>query len=147
MRSALTLPHLQKRAPLGPYWTSVFNLRWLRRLVSYEMRGTVRARVTWLLIATYFYNYHMYYSYIWVEEWEIAEISPEKSDSKNLLVSPRGGFLYSVLFSQFSLDWSRQPFVFIMLIDSLKSKVLLYIWFMGTCDFVADFRLFWWGIP
>ena len=32
-------------------------------------------------------------------------MSPEKSDSKNLLVSPRGGFLYSVLFSQFSLDY------------------------------------------
>ena len=42
--------------------------------------------------------------------------------------------LYSVLFSQFSLDWSRQPFVFMKLIDSLKSKVL-YIWFIGTHDF------------
>ena len=70
-------------------------------------------------------------------------MSPEKSDSKNLLVSPRGGFLYSVLFSQFSLDWSRQPFVFIILIDSSKSKVLLYIWFMGTCDFVPEFYRFW----
>ena len=26
-RSALTLPHLQKKTPLGPYWTSAFYLR------------------------------------------------------------------------------------------------------------------------
>ena len=26
--------------------------------------GTVGARVTWMLIATYFFNYHMNYSYI-----------------------------------------------------------------------------------
>ena len=69
-------------------------------------------------------------------------MSPEKSDSKNLLGSPRGGFLYSVLFSQFSLDWSRQPFVFIILIDSSKSKVLLYIWFMGTCVLFRSFADF-----
>ena len=42
-------------------------LRWLERLVSYEVRGTVGTRVTWMLIATYFFNNHMYYSYIWVE--------------------------------------------------------------------------------
>ena len=84
----------------------------------------------------------MYYSYIWVEGWEITEMSPEKSNSKNLLVSPRDGFLYSVFFSQFSLDWSRQPFVFIILIDSSKSKVLLYIWFMGTCVLFRSFADF-----
>ena len=69
-------------------------------------------------------------------------MSPEKSDSKNLLVSRWGGFLYSVLFSQFSLDWSRQPFVFIILIDSSKSKGLLYIWFMGTCVLFRNFADF-----
>ena len=32
---------------------AVFNLlRWLRRLVSYEVRDTIRARFTWMLIAT-----------------------------------------------------------------------------------------------
>ena len=35
--------------------------------VSYEVRGTVGARVTLMLIATYFFNNHMYYVYIWVE--------------------------------------------------------------------------------
>ena len=43
------------------------TLRWLERLVLYEVRGTVGARVTWMLIATYFFDNHMYYSYIWVE--------------------------------------------------------------------------------
>ena len=62
-------------------------------------------------------------------------MTPEKSDSKNLLVS------------QFSLDWSRQPFVFMKLIDSSKSKVLVYIWFMGTRDFDPEFHWFWWGVP
>ena len=75
------------------------QLRWLKRLVSYEVRGTVGARVTWMLIATYFFNNHMYYSYIWVEGYEITEISPEKSDSKNLLFHLEAVF-YILYFSR-----------------------------------------------
>ena len=54
-------------------------------------------------------------------------MSPEKSDGKNLLVSPRGDFYILYFFSQFSLDWSRRPFIFMKLIDSSKSKVQGFI--------------------
>ena len=81
----------------------IFYLRWLDCLVSYEVRGTVGARVKWMLIATYFFNNHMYYSNIWVEGWEMAEMSPEKSDNKKLLVSPRGDFYILYLFHNFLL--------------------------------------------
>ena len=72
---------------------------------------------------------------------------PEKSDSKNLLLSLRGDFYFLYFTGNFLLIEVVNPLFLMKLIDDSKPKVLVYIWFMGTRDFVSDIRWFLWGVP